>query len=160
MCLGAPIYKGRCKAEIFEELFVNISKRLAGWKAKFLSFGGKITLIQSVLSSIPVHILSCTVAPKSIISCLDRIMSSILWSNQGAQRAYWVAWDRICIPYSQGVLRIRKVSDMVYGLRGKLAWRYTHVIHYGQECFSKNMKRSIFFDKLSLVLRPHKFGKC
>lgn len=57
--LGAPLYKGRCKVVYFERLFQIVSNKLEGWKAKFLSFAGKITLMKAVLASIPIHTLSC-----------------------------------------------------------------------------------------------------
>lgn len=37
---------------------MNIRKRIDGWKARFLSFGGKLTLLKSVLSPIPIHTLA------------------------------------------------------------------------------------------------------
>ncbi|GAV79223.1 hypothetical protein CFOL_v3_22688 [Cephalotus follicularis] len=45
---------------LFEDLVERISSRIQNWKCKLLSFGGKITLIKSVLSSMPIHILSVT----------------------------------------------------------------------------------------------------
>lgn len=35
-----------------------ITKRVDGWKGVYFSFGGRITLIQSSLSSIPLYFLS------------------------------------------------------------------------------------------------------
>lgn len=58
--LGAPLYRGRCKEVYFERIFQIVTSKLEGWKAKILSFAGKITLIKSVLASIPIHTLSCS----------------------------------------------------------------------------------------------------
>lgn len=54
--LGAPIYKGRCKCLYFEDMISKVALQLEGWKSRFVSFGGKITLIKSVLASLPLHI--------------------------------------------------------------------------------------------------------
>lgn len=54
--LGAPLIKGRSKAVNFEELIKRITSKLEGWKTRFLSFAGKITLIKSVLAGIPIYI--------------------------------------------------------------------------------------------------------
>lgn len=42
--LGALIYKGRCQASLFEEIFAKFATKLEGWHSRYLSFGGKITL--------------------------------------------------------------------------------------------------------------------
>lgn len=48
--LGAPLYKGRCKSEYFDKLIQMVVNKLEGWKTKFISFAGKITLIKSALA--------------------------------------------------------------------------------------------------------------
>lgn len=81
--LGAPIYKGRCKSIFFEDTIGKLTQKLEGWKSQFLSFGGKITLIKSVLASLPLHIFSSMVVPKQVQKRLEGLMSTFLWSQQG-----------------------------------------------------------------------------
>lgn len=76
--LGAPLYRGRCKEVYFERIFQIVTSKLEGWKAKILSFAGKITLIKSVLASIPIHTLSCSSVPKSVIRRLEGMMKGFL----------------------------------------------------------------------------------
>lgn len=121
MYLGAPIFKGRAKLEYFEDIFQKVQRRLEGWKTKFLSFAGKIPLVNSVLASIPIHILSCTVVPNTVIIRFVRMMRTFLWSAKGTTRAQWVSWDNICLPKKQGGLGVRKLADIIYGFQGKLA---------------------------------------
>ncbi|MDD0148504.1 hypothetical protein PSY31_22725, partial [Shigella flexneri] len=56
--LGCPIYRGRTTTSLFSALFDKVQKKLAGWKGKLLSMGGRLTLIQSVLNSQPIHLFS------------------------------------------------------------------------------------------------------
>lgn len=91
--LGAPLYKGRCKAKYFDPLLQMISNKLAGWKANFISFAGKITLLKSVLASIPIHTLSCMAVPKSIIQRAENLMKAFLWSQNGNKSLHWVGWN-------------------------------------------------------------------
>lgn len=49
---GEPMYKRLCRNHIFDDLIDKFARRLESWQAKYLSFGGEITLIKSVLLSL------------------------------------------------------------------------------------------------------------
>ncbi|XP_071708515.1 uncharacterized protein [Rutidosis leptorrhynchoides] len=51
--LGIPIGVPTTKASSWQPIIEKFDKRLSDWKAKSLSYGGHLTLIKSVLSSIP-----------------------------------------------------------------------------------------------------------
>lgn len=55
--LGAPLYKGPRKVMLFDDLVAKIHDSIAGWENKILSLGGRITLLRSVLSSLPIYLL-------------------------------------------------------------------------------------------------------
>ena len=44
-----------------------IEKRLSGWKGKLLSVGGRLVLINSVLSSLPMFMLSFFEVPRGVL---------------------------------------------------------------------------------------------
>jgi len=69
--LGAPLFKGAPKSAYLQALVDKVRKKLASWKTNLLSKGGKITLLQSVLSSIPIYTLSVLSPPVSIILYTD-----------------------------------------------------------------------------------------
>lgn len=68
--LGVPLFKGRAKLEYFLELEANFNKRISGWKGCLLSFGGKLTLIKSVLTALPIHSLSIIKVPRKLFKRL------------------------------------------------------------------------------------------
>ncbi|KAF1877233.1 hypothetical protein Lal_00012004 [Lupinus albus] len=45
-----------------------IAKRLASWKCKHILFGGRLILLNSVLSNIPTYMFSLYKAPKKVLS--------------------------------------------------------------------------------------------
>ncbi|MCI43657.1 putative RNA-directed DNA polymerase, partial [Trifolium medium] len=46
-----------------EPVVARIKNRLSGWKGRFLSFGGRLVLLKSVLTSLPVYAFSFFKAP-------------------------------------------------------------------------------------------------
>jgi magnesium-transporting ATPase (P-type) len=52
-----------------------IEKRLSSWKGKYLSVGGRLVLINLVLSSLPIFILSFFENPKGVLEKIDYFRS-------------------------------------------------------------------------------------
>jgi len=50
-----------------------VTSTLSDWKSKFLSLGGHLTLLKSVLSSLLVYFISFFKAPTGIISSLKSL---------------------------------------------------------------------------------------
>jgi len=45
--------------------------KLSCWKAEYLSYGGRLVLLNSVLSSLPIFMMSFFEIPKGVIKNLD-----------------------------------------------------------------------------------------
>ena len=56
--LDCPIIQGSIKRSPFSEVILKSQKKLASWKACFLSRAGKITLIKANLASSPFHVMN------------------------------------------------------------------------------------------------------
>ncbi|KAG7547784.1 Ribonuclease H domain [Arabidopsis suecica] len=122
--LGMPILHKRINKETFSEVIERVTSRLSGWKGRFLSMAGRLTLTKSVLSSIPVHTMSVISLPKSSLDRLDRISRDFLWGSTNEKRKqHLVAWTRVCTPKSDGGLGIRAAKDMNKALVSKVGWR-------------------------------------
>jgi len=68
--LGAPIIKGRPKLSHFSYLLELINSRLALWQCKYISFAGRVTLVKSVISSIPQFVFRSCHITNSCISLM------------------------------------------------------------------------------------------
>ena len=77
--LGEPLYSGRLTTRLFDELMGQIQRRLAGWKSKLLSQGGKLILLKHVLSSIPIHMLSAMATPSGVLKRLEKMFADFFW---------------------------------------------------------------------------------
>ena len=58
MYLGIPVSNKRLPKVAYVDLLHRFSKRLAGWAARFLSIAGRLVLLNSILSSLPVHYMA------------------------------------------------------------------------------------------------------
>ena len=89
-----------------------VDKRLSGWLATFLSWGGRLTLLNSVLAGIPSYFMACFLWPKEPINKLEGLLHAFFW--QGKRKISGghclVAWDKVILPRYAGVLGIRDLS--------------------------------------------------
>lgn len=58
-----------------------IKLRLIGWKRRFLSFAGRLTLIKFVMSNLPVYYLSLFRVPEGVAKEIGRLQESFLWGG-------------------------------------------------------------------------------
>jgi len=71
--LGLSIGGDPWRLAFWEHVVSSIKSRLAGWQSRFLSFGGRLVLLKSVLTSLPVYALSFFKALSGIISLIESI---------------------------------------------------------------------------------------
>lgn len=56
----------------------SVISKLAGWKAKFLSFAGRTLLIKSVMTAIPNYVMQGAALPMHLYDKLDKINRDFL----------------------------------------------------------------------------------
>jgi hypothetical protein len=122
--LGAPIYKGRPKIRYFNHIIEAVHKKLDGWKGKLLSKAGRMTLIKSVLTSMPIHCLSSQHIPVGVLYRIERIMANFLWAGSNQYHLHWISWGEITLPITEGGLGIRRLKDILVVFKLKRLWRF------------------------------------
>lgn len=73
MCLGLPLGAKSSSKAVWNPMIERASRRQSSRKGRYLSKGGKLTMVKSVLSSLPIHFLSLFKAPVSVVNQLERI---------------------------------------------------------------------------------------
>ncbi|XP_039138904.1 uncharacterized protein LOC120276247 [Dioscorea cayenensis subsp. rotundata] len=76
--LGIPLSGRRPRRLDWEKLIGMVRSRLTTWKASYLSLGGRLTLVNSVLSSMPVYWMSVFKLPAWVIKEIDKILRDFL----------------------------------------------------------------------------------
>ncbi|GJT68148.1 RNA-directed DNA polymerase, eukaryota, reverse transcriptase zinc-binding domain protein [Tanacetum coccineum] len=123
--LGLPVEKKTRLKEGWNAIIDRFRDKLSNWKAKNLSIGGRLTLVKSVLSSLPIYYLSLFKAPISIINSLEAIRCRFFWGCFESQRGiYWVKWNSILLDHKFGGLGIGSLLAKNYGLLCKWKWRF------------------------------------
>lgn len=69
--LGLPLSPHKLRACDFQPLVASFDRYLSGWKARLLSTGGRIVLVNAVLSSLAIYHMSCMMLPPSVIDALE-----------------------------------------------------------------------------------------
>lgn len=106
--LGEP-YRSNIK---WNKLIERFEAWLPAWISKSLSRGGKLTLLISVLSAIPIYFFSIFVAPMYVIKKMEQFMRNFLWDDGDDKKYHLVAWDQVETPKKLGGLGIKNLHLM------------------------------------------------
>ena len=110
---------------MWEEVVEKFQRRLAKWKSKLLSKGGRLTFVQSAVWSIPIYFMSLFIILANISCQLEKITRDFLWFDKEVKMGFrWVKWDDVCHPKREGGLGIRSLHDMNKALKAKWLWRF------------------------------------
>lgn len=97
-----------------------IEKKLSSWKGRYLLIGGKMILLKSILSSMPLFFLSMFTAPKTIVRRIEKLQLDFLWhSKDGDSKIHHLNWDSVCHPKTEGVLGVHPLQLVNHALLGK-----------------------------------------
>ena len=86
--LQIPMHFRRLKNSDWKGVDERFQKRLSGWKGKLLSAGGKLVLINSVLSSLPLLMFSFFEVPCEVLKKLDFYRSRFFWQSNENKKKY------------------------------------------------------------------------
>ena len=76
--LGFPLkHKGSDK-NCFKFVFEKVMRKLAGWKANYLSFASRAVLVKSVMSAIPNYVMQGLALLVHLCEKLDRVNRNFL----------------------------------------------------------------------------------
>jgi hypothetical protein len=71
--------------EMIEE---RIENKLSSWKGKYLSVEGRLVLMYSMLSSLPMFMLSFFEISKGVLEKIDYFCSTFFWQNDSQKKKY------------------------------------------------------------------------
>lgn len=109
--LGIPVGANPRLSSTWRRMVKKIRDRLSTWMNRQLSMGGRITLVNSILASLPLYYLSFFKAPKKVLKEMVQISRNFLWGGRDeVQKMAWVSWNKMCLPKERGGLDIRNIE--------------------------------------------------
>ncbi|KAJ4758872.1 RNA-directed DNA polymerase (reverse transcriptase)-related family protein [Rhynchospora pubera] len=129
--LGVPIHWKNLKKTDWYTVMEKYQKKLQGWSGNMLSYGGKVTLINSVLSSLVLYMLAFHSIPKGVLKNIDKIRSNFLWHAGDKKRYHLVKWRVVCQPKKMGGLGIKDLQLMNDALLCKWGWKFRDSTYTG-----------------------------
>ncbi|GKU87734.1 hypothetical protein SLEP1_g2081 [Rubroshorea leprosula] len=125
--LGMLIGENPRNKKFWDPIVRKFCGKLAVWKSALLSFGGRLTLLQSVLSALPTFFMSLLLMPSSVNAQLVKIQRVFLWGggdggNDEKRKISWVKWEDICGSKVNGGLGVPNLLRRNWALLGK--WWY------------------------------------
>ncbi|WMV25457.1 hypothetical protein MTR67_018842 [Solanum verrucosum] len=123
--LGIPLGAQHKSTEIWTGVIEKFEKRLATWQMQYLSFGGRVTLINSVLDSLPTYYMALLPMPSEVIEQIDKIRRDFLWKgNREKHKFHLIEWEKVTQPKYQGGLGIKNLAAHKRSMMMKWLWRY------------------------------------
>lgn len=95
----------------FTQLLSKTKRRLTGI-SKFLSYNGRLNLVNSVFSALPTFYMCSLKLPPQVIKQIDSYRKHCLWSKGDINQKgnCLVAWEAACKPKEQGGLGITDIQ--------------------------------------------------
>jgi len=114
---------GEAKRVFLQSIVDKAKARLEGWHSKLLSMAGRVQLIKSVIYPMLLHSFMVYAWPISFIKQVALWVRNFIWSgNIAARKLVTVSWNKLCSPFDEGGLGLRRLREINRAANFKLCW--------------------------------------
>lgn len=126
--LGIPLLDRPLPRTAYISLIEKLNKKLASWATKFLSIAGRLVLLNSILSALPVHYMTVLALPEWVLAKIDKIRKRFLWkgASEEGKGYHLVNWQTVCQPKTIGGLGILDLKIFNQALLLEWMWWWFH----------------------------------
>ncbi|GKE90146.1 hypothetical protein Tco_1567621, partial [Tanacetum coccineum] len=123
--LGVKVGGSMSCIKSWNDVVAKVSPRLSKWKLKTLLIGGRLTLIKSVLTSIPLYHMSSFKVPSGVLKLLESIRRNLFNGMDGSERKMaWISWNKVLASKKYGGLGISGFYALNRALLFKWVWHF------------------------------------
>nr|GFA43666.1 RNA-directed DNA polymerase, eukaryota [Tanacetum cinerariifolium] len=109
----------------WDDVISKVSSRFSKWKLKLLSIGGRLSLLKSVLTLIPLYHLSIFKVPIGVLNQLESIRQNFFYGVDGSDRKLaWIGWNMVLTSKKNGGLGVSSFFAHNRALLFKWVWRF------------------------------------
>eukprot|EP00253_Pinus_taeda_P031705 PITA_31705 len=123
--LGMPVSMGPLKADTWNEILDKIQRKIQQWGSIWLNPAGRLVLLKSGLTSLPIYRFSLHQAPMTFHQKMERALRHFLWQGGKTEKKKFnlVSWKSVIQPNEKGGLGIRSLKMLNLTLGAKIIWR-------------------------------------
>jgi hypothetical protein len=97
--LGVPLTGRAPRRADFHYIIEKVQSKLTAWKAKNLTFAGRVTLAKSVMEVVPIYPMMTNQLPQSCIDEIEKIERNFIWGdNDETRKVHAVRWADVTKP--------------------------------------------------------------
>ncbi|GKB82705.1 RNA-directed DNA polymerase, eukaryota, reverse transcriptase zinc-binding domain protein [Tanacetum coccineum] len=123
--LGSYVGGNMHRLQSWDDIINRVRSRLSKWKMQMLSIGGRLTLVKSVLGSMPIFHMSLFKVPSGTLRLLESIRGNFFNGHDfSSKKISWVQWDKVLAHKVNGGLGVSSLYALNRGLLFKWVWRF------------------------------------
>ena len=109
--LGLPMGLTKPQVKDYAPLICRIERRFSA-SSQFLSYAGRLQLVNAVISSLPTYYMCSLKLPVAVINIIDKRRKNCLWRGKDMTKKGYnlAAWDLVQRPKSKGGLGVLNLS--------------------------------------------------
>jgi hypothetical protein len=105
-------------------LISKVEKKIGHWCNRWLSIGGRYTLIKAALEGQPVYWMALAAIPIPVLNKLRKIIYNFLWSgNKDQRKLHLCNWETLATPKTLGGWGFKNIFHFNKALAANSLWR-------------------------------------
>ncbi|GJY05566.1 RNA-directed DNA polymerase, eukaryota [Tanacetum coccineum] len=123
--LGSKVGGLMSRIQSWHEIVDYMVMRLSKWKMKTLSIGGRLTLLKSVLGSMPIYHMSIYKVPMKVLPRMESIRCHFLRGvDLCGKKSIWVKWKNVLVSKEKGGLGVSSLYVLNRAVMFKWIWLF------------------------------------
>ncbi|XP_074313687.1 uncharacterized protein LOC141648877 [Silene latifolia] len=125
--LGVPLSTSRVSVTMFDSLILKIKHSIQHWSSNFLTYAGRVQLLNYVIFGMETFWCSCNLLPQEVLHKINKLCKDLFWgiSFEGNKMVF-KKWRDICLPWDAGGFNIKDLSTWNDALQCRWLYLLAH----------------------------------